>query len=271
MNTTSDRASTGSATGGDARLVGADRVLSVLIRLAELPSGASLDEMVRLTGHPKATVHRALAALLRSGLAVKSARGHYILGDEFLRLAFAHHEARPEHVRVRPLLQALAERFGETVHFAVLDERSVVYRAKVDAPTGAVRLTSTVGGRNPAHSTGVGKALLAHTLRDLRDVERWAAEAPLVERTPRTITRPAELLRHLQEARRLGYAVDDQENEPGVNCIAFPVFFGSPSEPSGSVSVSALAYRTPLADLVSAADEIRQLIRDHAGPGVLRA
>ena len=68
-----------------------------------------------------------------------------------------------------------------------------------------------------------------------------------------------------------GYSVDDQENEAGVNCIAFPVYLASPAEPSGAVSISALAYRTPIADLVAAADEIRAMIRATTGAQELTA
>ncbi|WP_260615527.1 helix-turn-helix domain-containing protein [Microbispora sp. KK1-11] len=109
--------------------MGSDRVLAVLKELSRYPDGVGLDELTRAIGSPKPTVHRALGALRRAGLADQDARGHYMLGDEFLRMAFAHHEARPEHVRIRPLLETLAARFGETAHYAVLDGREVVYRA----------------------------------------------------------------------------------------------------------------------------------------------
>ncbi|NEN04972.1 IclR family transcriptional regulator [Diaminobutyricibacter tongyongensis] len=251
-----------SATDGEERLVGADRVLSVLVELAGLSHGASLDEMVQRTRSPKATVHRALASLRRAGLAKQDARGHYILGDEFLRLAFAHHEARPEHIRVRPILDRLSERFSETIHFAVLDGYDVVYREKVDPTSGAVRLSSTIGGRNPAHSTGVGKALLATRLHSLADVEAWIGDRTLEQRTPRTATSAPELHRRLAETRERGFAVDDQENEAGINCVAVPLYLASPSEPSGAVSVSAVAYRTPLADLIGAIDQIHDIIRE---------
>lgn len=255
---------TGTENVGEERLVGSDRVLSVLTRLATLPAGASLDELAQLTGEAKPTVHRALSSLTRAGLARKEARGHYILGDEFLRLAFAHHDARPESVRIRPLLQRLAERFDETVHYAVLDDAQIVYRAKVDPSGGAVRLSSTVGGRNPAHSTGVGKLLLSERLRDLAAVERWCQGRTLEQRTPRTATTATDLHECLVETRARGYAVDDQENEPGVNCIALPVHLASPGTASGAVSISALAYRTPLANLVDAVPEIRAIIADDA-------
>lgn len=253
------------AQGAETRLVGTDRVLAVLIELAGLPGGASLDEMAHRTGHSKPTVHRALASLRRAGLAAQDGRGHYVLGDTFLRLAFAHHEARPEHIRVRPLLERLSHRFNETVHFAVLDGHEVVYRDKIDPLAGAVRLTSTVGGRNPAHCTGVGKVLLASKLHTLGDVEEWIGRRTLERRTAKSPASARELFACLAETRERGYAVDDQENEPGINCLAFPVYLLSPSTPSGAVSISAVAYRTPLAELVDAADEVRAIIQETVG------
>ncbi|MER5211718.1 IclR family transcriptional regulator [Streptomyces sp. NPDC002838] len=248
----------GSATGAESsRLVGSDRVLAVLKELARHPDGVGLEELTRVIGSPKPTVHRALGALRRAGLAGQDARGRYLLGDEFLRMAFAHHEARPEHVRVRPVLEALAHRFGETAHYAVLDGREVVYRAKVDPPSGAVRLTSTVGGRNPAHTTGVGKLLLAQELGTLDQVEAWIGDTPLVRRTPRALCTPEALHRELRAIRERGHALDDQENETGVNCLALPVYATSPAGPCGALSISALAYRTPLRTLIDAVDEIR--------------
>jgi len=250
---------------GGERLVGTDRVLAVLTELAAHPAGASLEEMVKRTGHPKPTVHRALASLKKAGFAMQDGRGHYVLGDEFLRLAFAHHEGRPEHIRVRPILDRLSERFSETIHFAVLDGTEVVYRDKVDPLIGAVRLTSTIGGRNPAQCTGVGKVLLASRLHTLDDVERWIGDRQLEKRTANSPATALELHARLVETRERGYAVDDQENEPGINCLAVPVYLTSPSEPSGAVSISAVAYRTPLSALVAAVDDVHAIIREATG------
>lgn len=250
----------------DSRLVGSDRVLAVLKHLADYPDGVGLDELARTVASPKPTVHRALGSLRRAGLAAQDARGHYLLGDELLRIAFAHHEARPEHVRLRPVLQSLAVRFGETAHYAVLDGHEVVYREKVDPPAGAVRLTSTIGGRNPAHATGVGKLLLAHRLLTRADVAAYAGPAGLERRTRGTRCTVDELHRDLVEVRERGFATDDQENETGISCLALPVYATSPTVPSGAVSVSALTYRTPLAALVDAVDEVRGLL-GHLGRG----
>ena len=118
-------------------------------------------------------------------------------------MAFAHHEVRPDHVRVRAGARGAGRTFGETAHYAVLDGREVVYRAKVDPSVGAVRLTSTIGGRNFAHATGVGKLLLAYRLPTREDVANWVGGEGLVRRTPHTRCTIDDLHRDLK---RLGNA-----------------------------------------------------------------
>jgi IclR family acetate operon transcriptional repressor len=245
------------------RVVGSDRVLAVLLELAEHPSGVSLDELARHLNSAKPTVHRALASLRRAGLATQTGRGFYELGDDFVRLAFRHHAARPETARIQPLLTDLAERYGETVHFAVLDDHDIVYRAKVDPPAGAVRLTSTIGGRNPARSTAVGKLLLSASIRDAAALDEYLGSAPLTAITEHTITDRAELLAELQRTAERGYGVDNQENEVGVNCIGLPVTLSSGVP--GAVSVSGLTYRRSLASLEAEVPAIRAAIRAWSG------
>ncbi|MET0929234.1 MAG: IclR family transcriptional regulator [Aeromicrobium sp.] len=245
---------------GGEKLVGADRTLAVLAALATYSDGVSLEEITSAVGSPKPTVHRALSALRRAGFASQDGLGRYVLGDHFLRLAFAHHEGRPDHVRVSATLQALAAHYGETVHYTVLEGDTVVYRSKVDPPRGAVRLTSVVGGRNPAHCTAVGKLLLSYELPDRPAVEAWVAARELERRTDRTLTTVDDLHDEFELIRARGYSVDDQENETGINCLAVPAFLTGPTTPSGAISVSALAYRTPLSTLVDDIATIRRII-----------
>lgn len=249
------------ATDGD-KLVGSDRVLAVLTELAQHPDGISLEDLSRVVRSPKSTTHRALAALRRAGFASRNARGHYVLGDKLLRLAFAHYEARPDHLRMQSTLQALVDEFHETVHYTVLDGRSVIYRAKVDPAAGAIRLTSVIGGSNPAHLTAAGKLLLSYRLPDEAAVKSWVEAAPLERRTDNSKATAEQLHRELALTRERGYGVDDQENEVGVNCLALPVFLGSPATPTGAVSISAVAYRTPLTTLVDAVPHIRRVLEE---------
>ncbi|MGH8954598.1 MAG: IclR family transcriptional regulator [Microbacterium sp.] len=246
----------------DDRLVGTDRVLAVLLELGTHDHGVSLDELAARMQAPKPSVHRALGSLTRAGLAARIGRGQYILGDEFMRIAFAHHAARPDTARITPILESLSQRFSETAHYAVLDGADIVYRAKTDPPTGAVRLTSTIGGRNPAHSTAVGKLLLSTIADSVQDLASLLGPSSLTTRTPRTIVDLDELWAELEIVRDQGYAVEDEENETGIACVAVaaPLDPAGPGRPSGAVSVSALTFRTPLSTLVDGLPEIRRIV-----------
>jgi IclR family transcriptional regulator, acetate operon repressor len=244
---------------------GADRVLRVLRELAGHPDGATLQELAGAVGSPKSSVHRALGALRRAELATQLERGRYALSSEFIRLAYAHHEARSEPRVVAPCLDELAETFGEAAHYAELEGAEVIYRAKVNPAGQSVQMSSTIGGRNPAYCTGVGKALIAHRVANddaARSEERFG---PFEQRTAHTLVDPAALLADLELTRTRGYALDDQENELGINCIAFPLFLASPSVPSGAISIAGLAHRTPLRSLEERAHEIRAVIHKHLG------
>lgn len=232
------------------RVVGADRVLAVLVELAHHPHGVTLEDLAVALDSPKSTVHRALASLRKLSLAHQTGRGVYTLGDEFIRLAFQNYESRPDTARFEPLLRELASDYGETVHYAALDGKDVVYRAKVDPPQGAVKLTSTIGGRNPAYRTAVGKVLLSHSLTTRDELDAWLGGEVLPAKTEFTITDRDALLAELIATRERGYGIDDQENEIGINCVAVPVYALDPDRPVGAISVSALKFRHPIEELL---------------------
>jgi IclR family transcriptional regulator, acetate operon repressor len=253
-------------TRGSAVRGGTERALLTLKELAGYPEGVSLDTLAGAVGAPKSSVHRALAALVKSGLAVRPEPGRYALGTEFVRLAYAHHEARSEPRLVEPCLRELAETYGEAAHYAELEGRDVVYLAKVTPPRGNVNMTSTIGGRNPAYCTGVGKALLASRLAVAHDDASFLATLePLEPRTAKTLSDPRRLAADLRATAQRGYALDDEENEVGINCIAFPLFLASPTVASGAISVAALRHRTTLATLEAEAQAIRAVIHRRLG------
>jgi IclR family transcriptional regulator, acetate operon repressor len=248
---------------------GAARVLAVFRFLATVPEGATLKEITTGVDSPKTSVHRALAVLSSAGLASQDSVGRYRYSHDLFRLVFSCYEAIDEVARIRPVLSALAQQFGEATHYAILDGPDVVYLAKILSPAAGLKITSTVGGRNPAHCTGLGKVLLAYTLPDGDAVRRFVEEnGPLLRRTDQTLVHGDELAAELSLTRKRGYALDREESEVGINCVALPLYLGPGTEPSGAISVTALARRMPVAALEQAVPTIRSIITTELG-GVL--
>jgi DNA-binding IclR family transcriptional regulator len=248
-------------------LSGAERVLATLSALGAYPEGIGLNDLSRVLHSPRSSVHRALGILRRADLIEQDRDSRYRLGYGLLKLAFTYYEELDEVGRIRPMLSALAEHFGETSHYAILDGAEVVYLAKVQPASSRYQMTSVIGGRNPAYCTGVGKALLAYTLKDEAAVREFVAthEGTLIRHTDQTITTAATLNDELCRIRESRYAVDREENEPGINCLAIPLFLTSKSVPDGAVSITAVAQRLPLEKLEASIDEAREIITYHLG------
>lgn len=242
---------------------GADRVLAVFKSLAQFPRGASLDQIAEAVGSPKSSTHRALATLRRAGLAEQMPGGGYRMGLEALRLAFAYYENLDNRVLVQPALDELALRFGETVHYAELDGGEVVYVAKVVQRDHGVHMASRIGGRNPAHCTGVGKLLLSYELPDPAAVAEYVDTYGLERRTANTIVTAKALNADLDAIRARGYSIDDEENETGVGCVALPVFIGPGPRPTGAASVTTLLHRTSLKVLIDGIEEMKAILGAH--------
>lgn len=216
-----------------------DRALALIQLLSRAGAGMSLDELAQASGLPKSSLHRTLAALKRRRFATQQRdTGRYFLGPEVLRAAFEFHERLDVRSLVGPAMTRVHHVCNETVHVGVLDGGDVVYVDKVEA-SHPITLTSRIGGRNPAYCTGVGKALLAWTYPSDDAIRRYIAEfGPLRKRTSHTITAATKLASEMDKTRERGYALDLEESEDGVRCIAFPVFLGRPV-PQAAISVSA--------------------------------
>lgn len=250
----------------DAALSGAARVLATLRYLGETPNGASLQQITAALDSPKTSVHRALGQLVAAGLVSQDEDSRYRYSYDLLRLVYRCYEQIDEVGRVRPVLSLLAGRFGEATHYARLDGSEVVYVAKTQSPGAGLQITSVIGGRNPAHCTGLGRALLSCALADEAAVEEYVTRyGPLERRTDNTLVDAKALARDLAVTRRRGYALDREESEAGINCLAIPVFLHPSPVPSGAISVTALARRTPLRVLEDAVGEIRAIITRELG------
>lgn len=192
----------------------------------------SLLELAERTGLPRSTLHRILDQMIRLRWLAHSAGG-YRLGMRTLELgglAAGHSEIRDV---VGPLLHELCRRTGFVGHLAVLDGREVVFLDKVGGRF-AANLPTRLGGRLPAHTTAVGKAILASL--DPHHIDAtYRARLPV--RTPRSIRTVAGLHNELAQIRRRhGVAMDNQESLTGISCVAAPLRGRGPATAALSLS-----------------------------------
>jgi DNA-binding IclR family transcriptional regulator len=207
-----------------------DRVTLILSAFASRES-QNLADIVARTGLPRSSVHRILQQLTAARW-LERVDADYRLGLAIFELGSL--VAHRSHIvaAARPFMQQLSESGRFVVHLAVLDGQDVVYLDKVGGAL-AGRLPSRVGGRLPAHCTGVGKAMLAHApAKVLGEFLRVG----LTPRTTATIVDPDAFTAELARIRRLGYAMDRGEAVPGLTCIAAPVFDVGVVEAAISVS-----------------------------------
>ncbi|NWF55742.1 MAG: IclR family transcriptional regulator [Syntrophaceae bacterium] len=217
-----------------------DRVSLLLEVLAQAPAGISLGELAARVRLPKGTTHRLLSSLAFFGFARQDPESKkYFLGYKVVELGQRVLNQLDLRREARPFLMDLAEKTRETVHLVLLDRQEVLYldRVEADEDLRVLRTGSKIGTRTTAHSSAVGKVLLAHLPGG--QFEDFIRQKGLPCKTPKTITNPNDLRRHLRMVRDLGYAVDDEENEEGVRCVAAPL-----RDESGAV-VAAISISGP--------------------------
>lgn len=212
----------------------ADRALAMLDLLAETgPMGFS--EVADQLELPKSSAHALLNTLEARGyLAFDAETRRYYLGTRIWELAQAHHGIEDLRGSLKPVMERLVDRTGETVQLAVLDGVYAVYLAVAESPH-PMKLTSRPGSRLPAYMSAIGKALLSSL--DEAEVRQRLAEVELVKMTDHTITDRDALIEELAEARRRGYSTDDEEFAVGLRCVAMPVR-DIEGRPVGALSVS---------------------------------
>lgn len=195
-----------------------DRAFDVLEVLASHGRPMGISEIARITALPQGTVHRLLLALVARGYARRDNERKYAIGAAALRLGDAANRAL---VSVSSeYLRQLVQLAGETANLAVLEGTTMVYAAQSPSPH-TLRIFAEVGRPVPLHSTAVGKAVLAAMSRP--DALRLLDRAELIGRTPYTITTLPALLIELDQIEADGFAVDNEEHELGVRCVAVPL------------------------------------------------
>lgn len=223
------------------RIKSLDRAMDVLERLSEMGS-ATLSDLAGELGQSPASVYRVLFTLEARDIVDFEATsqtwhigsGAFLIGSRFLR--------RTSLVeRVRPALRSLMERTGETASLGIERNGLLLFVSQVETHA-HMRAFFPPGTTSPMHASGIGKALLAEM-----DEGRLAAiisRHGLVRFTVNTLTTRGALMADLAATRERGYAVDAEERDDGMRCIAAPIFdmYG---EAIAGLSISGPSARMP--------------------------
>ena len=227
-----------------------DRAFTLLELLCKIPGGLAIHQITQITGLHKSTVHRMLSAMAARGYVRKMGDGVYRAGMRVCELSDYVQQNLDVVELAREPMERLSRRTGETVHLVERDGDEVVYIYKVESIHGAIRMVSRIGMRRPMYCTGMGKAILAFQ-PDSSVLDYWK-ETTHESYTAHTIVRQEAFLREIQEIRRQGYALDNEENELGVRCVAAAI-----PDWQGTVS-HALSISAPISRMTD--ERIRALV-----------
>ncbi len=187
----------------------------------------------------KSTIYGLVNTLKVAGLLEQNVQNKkYRLGIKLFELGNLVQSRMDLRDEARPFCRKLAEKYETTVHLAIFDEGDVIYIDKLVNYDMQI-VSSQVGKRAPMYCTGVGKAILAYV--EDEHIEKYVLSKPLQKITNNTITTRERLIEEIQIIRSRGYAIDDEEIEIGLRCIAAPIF-NSKGYPIAAVSISA-SYR----------------------------
>jgi DNA-binding IclR family transcriptional regulator len=208
--------------------------MAILEVLANSRAGQTLSELSRLLGLPKSSTHRLLITLEAGGYLYRNAEtGRYYFSLKLFTIANMALGRTSLREQTEPVLYSLMRKTGLTVHIAILEQNQAFIIDKIEPP-GFPRLGTWIGKSMDLHCTGVGKAFLAY----LPEEERvHALRNGMPRYNDNTITSPRKLKAQLDEIRRAGYAVDDEEETIGLRCVGVPIL-DSANRPIAAISIA---------------------------------
>ena len=234
-----------------------DRAFAVLDLLGESETPLGLAQVASSLQLHKSTAHRFLMVLERHRMVERTATGKFRLGLRLFDFGYRAIEQYALRDRAQPHLRRLVAETEETAHLCILEQARVIYIDKIE-PARSVRMITRIGSSNPVHCTSVGKAILAF-LPEERAAD--VVKRTRFERfTHRTIATPEALRTEMEKTRRRGYAVDDEELEEGLRCIAVPLL-DAQKQPVAAVSISGPSFRVTAQKLPAIANQLLQCVR----------
>jgi len=234
------------------------RILEIFELLAENKNGLSTTDISKRLNIPQSSTSNLVKTLYDSGYITHDETKKYVLGVRLIKLGSVAMESFDISAVSKPILKKLVDKVQETVFLAIRAHNEVVYILKLDTNS-SVNTTAQPGYHRPLYDTGLGKAFLSSMTRE--EQNEILSNINMIPITSHTITNKNILIDQLERFRCQGYAVDDEESEYGVYCIATTVSIADKNI-EAAISVSGLKKHvfpnkdTIVKCLIDAADEI---------------
>ena len=233
-------------------LAGSQTLVRGLDVLEAVASGATnlvaLAEVLQLN---RSTTHRLAATLVENRYLSFTPRIGYALGPKLIELGYLARERMSFPRVARCHIESLAAETGDTVHLGILDGTRALYLDKI-AGSRRVEIRSRIGDRHPLRSTGLGKALILDSnearWRELYEIETVDGRTYNVNLTA--------WLKRMRDYSKAGYALDLEENEDRIRCVAAPVRDAT-KEIIGAISISSAAQYMDDQRMKALAEEVR--------------
>lgn len=213
---------------------------SALMDILAQRRSSTLSDLARQAKVAKTTALQILDTLVQLGWVERTPVGHYRLGVGLYVLGMAASQHRSLREVAAPVMRDLVASTGLTAHLAVYQDGAAMVVEKIEGP-GFIKFGTHIGLRIPLHHTAMGRVLAAYLPE--HELDRALRGKGMARNTPRTITDPAQFKAVLPEVRLSGYALEDEEDEPGVRCVGAPI-----RDVSGQV-VAALSVTAVVSDL----------------------
>jgi DNA-binding IclR family transcriptional regulator len=217
-----------------------EKALEILLCFTPYNQEMGTVEIAKKLGFHKATVSRILHTLTHYSFLQRDAQSKkFRLGQSAINLGLAVNQSINSDMVLlaKPYIDALRDALKETVVLEVVSGRSAVIAYIAEGP-GPIRIKGTVGDRRPAHAAAGAKAILAFSPSEMK--EQFLKEK-MRRLTPNTITVPSVLLDQLQEIRRQGFAIDNEEVNIGINAVGAPIF-NHEGKPVAAVVAAGLSH-----------------------------
>lgn len=211
-----------------------DKSLDIFEFVCRNKNGSGVREIAKNLEISPSSVHKYLQILVKRGYLYKTSSNLYKTTYKIVDLSSIILRNNEKREIAHPLLTYLMEETGMTVHFALKDGNMGVYVDKIESEK-TIPTISRIGMKIELYTTAFGKAILAN-LSD-EEIKEYFSKTALKPKTKKTITSKDKLFEVFSEIRKKGYAVDNEENEPGIKCFGAPVF-GFSDRVIGGISIT---------------------------------